>query len=431
MTAALSEVGAASLPPTESVVAKRQHVLYVTKRFPKVSETFILQEIREVARQGDEVTLCSLRRPLPDHPRHPGAEELVAGTIYVPASRWRSVRLLAATVATIARAPTRALPALGWALRWAVQDRHFRHLKRFTEACWLRGQVPEGIDHIHAHFGHAPATVALILARLMRRPFSFTGHANDIFVKPCPGLLKAKIAEARFVAAVAKDGQQYMVTTARAHDRKKIAVVRNGVDRSRFSPRAAEPQNGVPVVLAVGRLAPVKGLETLVDACATLAARGVEFRCELVGDGDLRLPLAGRVQGLGLEDKVRFIGALDQDGVREAHERATVFALPCRVTENGRRDGLPCAIVEAMAVGVPVVTTPVSGIPEIVRDGESGVLVPPDDPGALAEALERVISDPALRAQLVRGGREVAAGFDLVTWVARLRRLFREGVEAG
>jgi glycosyltransferase involved in cell wall biosynthesis len=431
MTAALNEVAAASFRPTEKLAEKRQHVLYVTKRFPKVSETFILQEICEVARQGDEVTLCSLRLPLPGHPRHPGAEELAAGTIYIPADRWRAVRLLGATVATIARAPRPALPALGWALRWAVQDRHFRHLKRFTEACWLRGRVPDGIDHIHAHFGHAPATVALILARLLGRPFSFTGHANDIFVKPCPGLLKAKIAEARFVAAVAENGQEYMVSTARARDRGKISIVRNGVDASRFRPRAAEPENGVPVVLAVGRLAPVKGLETLIDACATLAERRVEFRCELVGDGDLRLPLDGRVKALGLEDQVRFTGALDQDGVREAHERATVFALPSRITEDGRRDGLPCAIVEAMAVGVPVVTTPVSGIPEIVRDGESGLLVPPDDPGALAEALERVISDPALRARLVRGGREVAAGFDLVTWVARLRRLFRNGVESG
>jgi glycosyltransferase involved in cell wall biosynthesis len=431
MAPAVIDDAARSLGPPERGADGRLHVLYLTKRFPKVSETFILQEIREVARQGDEVTLCSLRLPLPGDPWHPGADELAAGTIYIPAGRWRALRLVAAAVATIARAPRPALPALAWALRWAVQDRHFRHLKRFTEACWLHGRVPDGIDHIHAHFGHAPATVALILARLRGRPFSFTGHANDIFVKPCPGLLKAKIAEARFVAAVAEDGQEYMANTARAHDRKKIAVVRNGVDHSRFSPRAAEPQNGVPVVLAVGRLAPVKGLETLVDACAMLAARGVEFRCEFVGDGDLRIPLAGRVQALEIEDRVRFTGALDHDGVREAHERATVFALPCRVTESGRRDGLPCAIVEAMAVGVPVVTTPVSGIPEIVRDGESGLLVPPDDPGALAEALERLISDPALRARLVRGGREVAAGFDLVTWVAGLRRLFREGVEVG
>jgi glycosyltransferase involved in cell wall biosynthesis len=431
MTGALNLLAARPFAPTERVADKRQHVLYVTKRFPKVSETFILQEIREVVRQGDEVTLCSLRLPLPGHPQHPGAEELVAATIYAPANRWRSVRLLGAMLRTVAQTPRRALPALGWALRWAVKDRHFRHLKRFAEACWLRGRVPDGIDHIHAHFGHAPATVALILARLMRRPFSFTGHANDIFVKPCPGLLKAKIAEARFVAAVARDGQEYMATTADMHDRKKIAVVRNGVDRSRFRARAGEPHNGVPVVLAVSRLAPVKGLETLVDACARLARRGVDFRCEVVGDGDLRRPLAERVRALGLDDRVRFVGALDQEGVREAHERATVFALPCRITEDGRRDGLPCAIVEAMAVGVPVVTTPVSGIPEIVHDGESGLLVPPNDPGALVEALERLLSDPALRSRLTRGGREVAAGFDLVTWVARLRRMFREGVEAG
>jgi glycosyltransferase involved in cell wall biosynthesis len=402
------------------------HVLYVVKRFPKVSETFILQEIQELERQGDRVAICSLRTPFPREPRHPGADELAARTLYLPAGILRRVRLTIAVLLALARAPGQAWPALAWALRWAVQDRHPRHLKRFGEACWLRTRIPADVDHIHAHFGHAPATVALLLGRFTGRPFSFTGHANDVFVKPCRGLLRAKIAEASFVAAVAEEGRHYLAETADPRDRSKIVVVRNGVDRSRFTPRSGEPKRWAPLVLCVARLVEIKGLDTLVEACARLERRRVRFRCEIVGEGGLRESLEHLTEERGQKRHLTLVGSRDHEGVRAALDRASVFVLPSRVTESGRRDGLPCVIIEAMAVGVPVVTTPVSGICDVVRDGESGLLVPPGDPEALARAIDRVLSDHGLRARLVRGGWRTAEEFDLEAWVARRRRLFED-----
>lgn len=405
-------------------------LFYVVKRFPKVSETFILQEIQELARQGDNVSVCSLRAPLDGQPLQPGADELARRALYIPEDRWRPARLLGSAIVTLATRPRRAWPALGWAIKWAVRDRHARHLKRFGEACYLRPRIPGDVEHIHAHFGHAPATVALLLSRFSGRPFSFTGHANDIFFKPSPDLLRAKIAEARLVATVAEHGRRYLTELSDDDDREKIVVVRNGVDRRRFAPRTCEPAGHIPIVLCVCRLVEIKGLDTLVDACGLLAARGVAFRCEVIGGGHLRRVLEERARSNGLTGQLRLAGALDHHAVRAAHERAAVFALPSNVTESGRRDELPCAIVEAQSVGVPVVTTPVSAIPEVVEDGKSGLLVPPRDAEALAGALDRVLHDRDLRARLARGGQETAARFELASSVSRLRDLFRNGPDA-
>jgi glycosyltransferase involved in cell wall biosynthesis len=408
----------------------RMKLLYVVKRFPKVSETFILQEIQELGRQGESVSVCSLRVPFDNQPRQPGADELARRTLYIPEDRWRSLRLVGSAILTLVRLPRRAWPALGWAIKWAVRERHIRHLKRFGEACYIRTRIPGDVEHIHAHFGHAPATVALLLSRFSCRPFSFTGHANDIFFKPSPALLRAKIAEARLVVTVAEHGRRYLAELADPGDREKIVVVRNGVDRGRFAPRAGEPAGDVPIVLCVSRLVEIKGLDTLVDACGLLAARGVGFRCEVIGGGHLRHALEERARSNGLSGHLKLAGALDHHAVRAAHDRACVFALPSNVTESGRRDELPCAIVEAQSVGLPVVTTPVSAIPEAVEHEESGLLIPPRDADALAQAIERLLSDHELRARLARGGQATAERFDLASVVGRLRDLFHNGCGA-
>jgi glycosyltransferase involved in cell wall biosynthesis len=405
-------------------------LLYIVKRFPKVSETFILQEVQELTRQGESVALCSLRGPFDHQPRQPGADTLSRTTVYVPEGRWWRMRLLASAVVTLVTLPRAAWPALGWAIKWTVRDRHIRHLKRFGEASYLRPRIPGDIDHIHAHFGHAPATVALLLSRFTGRPFSFTGHANDIFIKPSRPLLRAKIAEARFVAAVAEHGRGYLAGLSDPGDRKKIVTIRNGVDRRHFAPRPREPAEDPPVVLCVSRLVEIKGLDTLVDACGLLCARGVSFRCEVIGDGDLRHKLEARARARGLNGELALVGALDHRAVRAAHDRASVFALPCKVTRSGKRDELPCAIVEAQSVGVPVVTTPVSAIPEAVRHEDSGLLVPPKDADALARAIERLLSDGELRTRLARGGQVSAERFELASAVNRLRHFFRHGPEA-
>jgi glycosyltransferase involved in cell wall biosynthesis len=402
------------------------NLVYVVKRFPKFSETFVLHEIQELRAQGDRVTVCSLQRPHPGEPRHEGAEELVATTLYLPQGGRRFSRLLLASLAALAARPARAWPALGWSLLWGARERRLDQLKRFGEAAYLRTRIPSDAEHIHAHFAHGPASVALLLSRLTGRPFSFTGHAKDIFQIVRPQLLRAKAHEARLVVTVSEYTREHVARTLNAEERAKVVVVRNGIDRGRFHPRGREP-DGAPLILSVSRLVRKKGLDTLLKACAALAERGIPFHCELVGEGPLRAKLEEQARVLRVADRVAFVGSRDDRAVRATYRQAAVFVLPCRRTPKGDQDGLPVSLVEAMAVGVPVVTTPVSGIPELVRDGESGLLVSPDDPAELAACLETLLSQPELRARLVAGAREAAKEYDLSASVSRLRALFRHG----
>jgi glycosyltransferase involved in cell wall biosynthesis len=397
------------------------NLVYVVRRFPKFSETFVLREIEELERQGETVTICALHRPRPGEPMHDGARELSARTIYLPdrGQRWASA------IRAVIRSPRRALPALGWCLAWSIRHRTHKHVRAFAEAAYFAPRLPDAVDHFHAHFAHGATTVAMTLARLRGTPFSFTGHARDIFTVVKPDLLAAKVARARFVVTVSEFTRNHVVSCSRPEDAPKIVVVRNGIDRERFSARPAEP-GGVPTVLAVSRLVEKKGLDTLVDACALLAVQGVAFRCEIIGDGDQRDALVKQIDAHHLDDHVVLHGSREHEYVRVALERAHIFALPARTTDDGNADGLPVAVVEALTVGVPVVSTPVAGIPEVILDGESGLLVPSDDAPALAEAMRRLIEDAELRRRVVAGGHAVATEYSLPASVAKLRGLFRD-----
>jgi glycosyltransferase involved in cell wall biosynthesis len=263
----------------------------------------------------------------------------------------------------------------------------------------------------------------MLLSGMTRVPFSFTGHARDIFELTPASLLAEKMSRARFVVAVSEFTREYLRGIARPIHRDKVVVVRNGLNASSFKPRGVEP-NGVPLLLSVGRLVEKKGHDTMLEAGVLLRDRGLAFRIEVIGEGPLRVQLEETIRRLGLNGQVALLGSRDHGEVRAAYDRAHVFVLPCRQTSVGDRDGLPVAIVEAMAVGVPVVSTPVAGIPELVRDDISGILVPPDDPARLADAVERVLSDAALRSRLIAGGRAVASRYNLPESVTRLRRLF-------
>jgi glycosyltransferase involved in cell wall biosynthesis len=402
---------------------------YIVKRFPKFSETFVLHELLELRRQGDEVVICSLQRPHPGEPCHEGAVSLAAQTVYLPSGLRRVSALTAASLRTLVASPRPAGGALAWSLGWTIRQRQIAHLRRFGEAAYLRFHLPPDLDHLHAHFAHGPASVALLLSRLTGRPFSFTGHAKDLFQLVRPQLLRAKVREARFVVAVSEYTRRYIVRAVDSRDSDKVVVVRNGIDRRRFSRRARNPK-GEPLVLAVSRLVEKKGLDTLVDACALLLrALGRDLRCEVIGEGPLRGSLTERIGRLGLGGRVMLDGGRDQAAVRDAYERASVFVLPCRRDSAGDQDALPVSLVEALAVGVPVVTTPVSGIPEVVRDGDSGLLVPPGDAERLAHAIENLLRDEALRGRLAAAGPRSVTEYDLATSVARLRRLFRDGPE--
>jgi glycosyltransferase involved in cell wall biosynthesis len=248
------------------------------------------------------------------------------------------------------------------------------------------------------------------VSRLTGVPFSFTAHARDIFEYGDRRSLRDKTQAAKAVIAISEDGRQRLIELAGPEAADKIHLVRNGIDLTHFRRRTRNASG--ERILAVSRLVPKKGLDTLLRAVAMLVDRGRDVRCQIVGDGPLHDELRKAAKDLRIADRVEFSGSLDAGAVLGAYRHATVVALPCRTDENGDRDGLPVSIVEAMAVGVPVVSTRISGIPEVVEDGVSGLLVEPDDMRGLAAALERVLDDSKLRRSLADAGWCVAQDFD-------------------
>jgi len=278
------------------------------------------------------------------------------------------------------------------------------------------------IRHLHAHYANIPARIALIVHRLSGASFSITTHAKDIFLgNP---LLSPKLHErlcrARFVVANSRFSADHL--RANVPGQSEIHTVYNGLCLQAFPLRVAIPAE--PMILSVGRLVEKKGFSDLIHACQLLKQRRVKFTCELVGTGRLSSALKEEIRNCDVGDCVKMIGPLSQEALREHYERATVFALPCIEAADGDRDILPNVIKEAMAVGVPVVTTRLDGIEELVEDGVSGLLVRPGDVGALAAQLERLVRDTELGQRLATEGRRVIEQrFDRRINFARLKTL--------
>jgi colanic acid/amylovoran biosynthesis glycosyltransferase len=264
----------------------------------------------------------------------------------------------------------------------------------------------------------------LVVGRLTGLPYSFTAHGSDLHVRR--RMLPEKVAEAAFVATVSHDNRRLIVQECGGRFADKVHVVRAGVDTALFAPNGNGRRPAGPLrVLCVGTLHEVKGQAHLVEACRLLADAGVDVACRLVGDGPDRAALARRIAAVGLQARVELAGARTRPQVVAELAAADVLAAPSVPTRAGKREGIPVVLMEAMSCGVAVVASDLSGIPELVEDGVSGLLVAPGDARALADALRRLHDDPALRSRLGRAGRErVLAEFDLERSAAQLARRF-------
>ena len=392
---------------------------YVLKRFPRISETFVAAELIELERQGEHVTVFALSRP--DEPfEHGFVQELRARVVYLPHRPLRQPgRVLRALASAWRRAPR------GWlrAARSALAPPSLKGWRKLMQATVLRRELELArIDHVHAHFATSAARLAS-LARLMDGPtYSVTAHAKDIFHEEVESVrLREKLAGAAFVATVSEANADYLAPLLGS---RRPLVVSNAVDLARLGAPEANGRTA-DVVLSVARLIEKKGLGDLVAASGILRRRGLVHTVELVGDG----PLWGELEAAAAREgtTVRFHGALPSEQVLRLYRRAAVFCLPCVVAASGDRDGLPTSVLEAMALGVPVVTTPLNGLAEAVVDGETGLLVPGHDPAALADALELLLVDPALRERLATAARRrVEERFSLSRSVEQLRALFPE-----
>jgi glycosyltransferase involved in cell wall biosynthesis len=396
-------------------------IVYIVSLFPCWSETFIVREIREMLRLGADVRIVSLKHPS-ERMVQSDATALLERVVY-PAPFLRNAARVLAEIAT------RPWSSLGMLVRIARDlARHPGPLGKSLLVWWrAMGLVPVlraiGPDHLHAHWATYPSTAALVLSRRLGIPFSFTSHAHDIFLEH--QLLEDKLREARLSVTISRFNVDYLARRLNGARHAPFRVVHCGVplDDFEFHPQDREP----PTLLAVGRLDEIKGFRHLVDACAELVRRGRDFSCLIVGDGPLRDSLRERVSAHGLDARVQLCGAMPQEDVRHRLYRATAFVLPSVRTARGDMDGIPVALMEAMAVGAPVVSTTVSGIPELIESGVSGLLVPPQDPVALADAIERLLDDPPYaRALAGRARARIERDFDARKEAGKLYGFLKE-----
>jgi len=370
-------------------------------RFPLVTETFILREVIELERQGRPVRLVPILHERPEVV-HREALPWMGRVLYAPLF---SAAVAAASLRALRRRPGQVLRLFGRLAAASASSPGFfvKTLAIFPKSLWIAERLEaEGAEHLHAHFATHPATLALIVSSLTGIPWSVTVHAHDIFVSRV--LLREKLAAARFVRSISRFNRDYLERLYPELE-GRVRVIHVGIDPAVYR-RLPPPPAGIPRILCVASLRPYKGHTVLLEACRLLSEQGVTFRCELVGDGPLRPELESRIDDLGLRDVVRLMGALPQNQVTRRLGRSSIFVLPSIVAPDGQMEGIPVALMEAMAAGRPVVTSDLSGIPELVQDGVSGFLTQPGDAEGIAAALKRLIDEPGLGRELGERGRE-------------------------
>lgn len=392
---------------------------YVLKMYPRFSETFIVNEILAHEAAGAAIEIFSLRPPA-DGRFHANLALVRAPVTYLPTG------LKAATVWEALDRAQHTLPGL-WEHMDALTSVAVDDALQSIELAVL--VVQRGIEHLHAHFGSVATTVARLAARLAGVPYSFTAHAKDIFHDDVdPADLRAKIADAALTVTVSDYNLAYLRHTIEAAP-DRLERVYNGVDLVRF-PYVA-PADRPRDIVAVGRLVEKKGFTDLIDACGLLRDADVAFRCRIVGAGPEEAHLRGRIVAHRLADRVELLGARPQDDVVALVGAAAVLAAPCLVGADGNRDGLPTVLLEAMALGTCCVATPVTGIPEAVQDGITGLLVAQRRPDELAGALRRLLDDAPLRVRLAGAARTRAeTHFDVHCQTAILRAGFAAATAA-
>lgn len=402
-------------------------IVIVLKGYPRLSETFIAQELLGLERAGHELYLVSMRHPT-DKKRHPVHDEIKAPVRYLPEylhdDPWRVIRswwkarrlpqykrLRKTFLADLKRDWTRN--------RW----------RRFGQALVLAAEFPKDADWLHAHFIHTPGSVTLYASLALDIGWSCSAHAKDIWTSP-DWDLRAKLGQARWVVTCTKAGFDKLGSLS--PDPARVHLSYHGLDLSRFASfEGARPaRDGTdaqdPVLLlSVGRAVEKKGYDILLAALALLP-KTLAWRFVHIGGGEELSQLKAQAETLGLASRITWLGSRAQEEVLAQYRESDLFVLPCRIASDGDRDGLPNVLVEASSQGLACISTTVSGVPELLSDGVNGLLVPPEDVQALSAALARAIADPELRLRLGAAAEtRVRANFDHKSSIEELTQLFR------
>lgn len=381
-------------------------IAYIAPEFGALTSTFIYREVLALRGLGYEVKTYSTLRPR-DAVISDEARPLVDETLYLYDLPKPAV--LAAAVRFGLRHPVRTGAVKAQVFRdmalarTAEPSDRPKMLWHFTVACALAERLEaDGVRHLHSHFAHVGTAIAMYAAELAGITFSFTNHANDIFQRGAA--LKEKVARSAFTACISAYNVRFL--TNLGCDPAKLHVVRCALNVDEYAYAAPKTSADPPVIFSVGRLIEKKGLEYLIDAVSVLRGGKRKVRCLIAGNGPLLDALQARVAKHELESQVEFLGSQPQERVRELLREADIFALPCVEAHDGDLDGIPVSLMEAMAMGVPVVSTGVSGIPELIHDGKNGLLTQPRDGRSLAAALGRLIDDGSLRESLAAAARQ-------------------------
>jgi colanic acid/amylovoran biosynthesis glycosyltransferase len=403
-------------------------VAYLMSRFPKITETFVLYEMLALERLGHRVEVFPLLRQR-NAVQHAEAEP------FVKRAHFRahfSLPILRAHLHFLRTRPGAYLRTVHEVLRgtWGSLNYFAGAVALFPKAVRFAFDIKRlDVKHVHAHFANHPTVAALIVHRLTGIPFSFTVHAFDLFVDQT--MLAEKIKASSFVVTISEFNRRAIEAACGRAAADKIHVIRCGVDPEVFAPAgtfAAPAENRPFAILCVAALEELKGHRILFQACRMLKARGVRFVCRCVGSGSLESALREQLTRLDLEDSVELLGPRPRTDVARLLGEADAVALASVPTAGGKREGIPVALMEAMAAGRPVVASAMTGLAELIEPGHTGFLVPPADPQALADALETLSRDTALRRRLGEAGREKVRGqFNLDLSARELARLFHGG----
>ncbi len=393
---------------------KNKTLAVVLKGYPRLSETFIAQEILNLQKAGTNLQLASLRHPT-DSKRHPIHHEIKAPVMYLPEyvhEEW--ARCFKAW--KIARKLSGYKEARAIWLKDLWRDRTRNRVRRFVQAIVVASELNENVAWLYGHFIHTPGSVTRYAAIMRGLPFSFSAHAKDIWTSP-DWELSEKLNDAEWTVTCTAGGASHLKSLANSEH--KVRLVYHGLDLERFpipentsSNRDGSNSTNAVQFLSVGRAVEKKGLDTLLNAFSKLPD-DLHWRWTHIAGGPLLSDLKQQAEELGLSENVQFLGSQAQSRVLQAYNESDLFVLPCRIAKDGDRDGLPNVIVEAQSQRLAVISTPISGIPELIKNGENGTLVPPNDPAKLAAALEQLSKDPDLRNKMGQQGmKKVRNDFD-------------------
>lgn len=400
-------------------------VAYVLARFPMLTETFILREMLALRKLGVEVSIFSLLPPF-SSPVHAQVEEMMPYVHYSPFLL--SWKLWCAHFYFLFHSPLkyfRAFFKIIWET-WREPDALLGVLVLFPKSVYFARQMQElGVDHLHAHFLWMNGISAQVMSDLTGLTFTVHPHAFGLFMRNQTDV-RRQLELAGGIVTIAEYHRRYILKLCPQLTEADVEIVHDGLDPTQFVPAHIPSTDGVVRIISVGSLIEKKGHTYLIDACSELVKRGVPFRCVIVGEGLLHASLQAQIERENLREYVSLVGAKTQAEVYDLYSRSDIFVLPCVVARSGDRDGMPNVLLEAMCMEIPVISTPVTGTPELVHDGKNGILVPERDVEALAQAITHLIEDEALRLEFGKKGREtVLNGFDIHQSAEKLAAIFQ------